>query len=210
MPPITDIDGRDRRRLWPGDVSLALGTVLLLTLAACSATIRAPPAVEPRAVYLLDHGRHTSLLLTDSDDHLWRYAYGEWRWYVDAERGAGRALGALFRPTPAGVGRARLTGPANLDVLQPQVGALLRNILRFEAEAERVDLLLDRLDTLFEAQHESRVYSPQLMLEMVVDPRPYSLGHNSNHRVADWLEELGIDVRGNPLVGRWKPVADPD
>jgi hypothetical protein len=174
----------------------------------CAATLKPPPAPDdPRPVYLLDHGRHTSLLLTDREAKLWRYAYGEWRWYVGFERGPTRALGALFTPTQAALGRAALSGPAAADALQPQVGSVIEAILPFEAEAARVDALLAALDALFQAAPEAPRRSAELGLDVVPHPVPYTYRHNSNHAVAEWLVALGFELRGDPMWGRWRVEA---
>jgi hypothetical protein len=180
----------------------------LLLLGGCAANLVAPPLpAEPRPVYLLDHGRHTSLLLTDAEAHLWRYAYGEWRWYVEFDRGPTRAAGALLRPSRAALGRGRVEGPVTVAVLQPQVGSLIEAVLEFEVEAEHVDALLASLDALFAVQVHSQQRSDALMLDVVEHPVPYTLGHNSNHVVAEWLRALDVEVRGSPLLGRWKVAA---
>jgi hypothetical protein len=187
---------------------LAIGALLLLgalLLAGCAATLVAPPTpAEPRGVYVLDHGRHTSLLLTGSDAKLWRYAYGDWRWYVGFERSPGRAVGALFWPSSAALGRATLHGPAEIGILQPQVGSVIEAVLAFEAEGARVDHLLATLDDLFVAQADTQRHSPELKLDVVEHPVPYTLTHNSNHVVAQWLEALGFEVHGSPMTGRWR------
>ncbi len=181
---------------------LCLPTVALL--AGCTATIVAPGApAQPRPVYLLDHGRHTSLVLVDAEWRPVRIAYGEWRWYVEGETGAGRAFGALFRPTPAALGRKPLaTGDSAR--FQDEVGSLIRAIVPLQAEAEAVDELLRGIDRLFQAQADSRRFSAALNLEFVIHPEPYTLGNNSNHKVAEWLRELGFEVRGSPMLGRWR------
>jgi hypothetical protein len=184
---------------------LAALALLALLLAGCAATLVAPPApAQPRPVYVLDHGRHTSLLLTGADARLWRYAYGDWRWYVDFERGPSDAVRALLWPSRAALGRATLHGPADIVTLQPQVGSLIETLLAFDAEGERVDRLLAELDVLFESRSHDLRSSPELKLDVIEHPVPYTLTHNSNHMVAEWLKALGFEVRGSPMTGRWK------
>ncbi len=180
-----------------------------MLLSGCSATLVAPPdATSTRTVLLLDHGRHTSLALADANGDLWRYAYGDWRWYVEADRGLAPALGALFRDSRAALGRARLEGSSDRESLQPQVGSLIKAILPLQASAEAVDSLHARLNSHFDASEDDPLWIEALQLHVVEHPRPYSLGHNSNHAVANWLDELGFEVKGSPSTGRWR-VADP-
>ncbi|MFN3842636.1 MAG: hypothetical protein ACK4RW_05140 [Rehaibacterium terrae] len=181
---------------------LCLATVALL--AGCAATVVSPGApVQPRPLYLLDHGRHTSLVLVDAEQRPVRVAYGEWRWYVEGETGAVRAFGALFRPTPAALGRHMLSHHDTAR-FQDEVGSRIRVIVPLQTEAAAVDRLLQDIDRLFEARADTRRYSAALNLEFVVHPEPYTLGNNSNHKVAEWLRELGFEVRGSPMLGRWR------
>jgi hypothetical protein len=186
-----------------------LSLSLLVLLGGCAATLVAPPAsTSTRTVLLLDHGRHTSLAMADANGDLWRYAYGDWRWYVEADRGLTPALGALLRDSRAALGRARLEGGTDRDSLQPQVGSLITAILPLQASAEAVDALHARLSAHFDASEHDPLWIASLQLHVVEHPRAYSLGHNSNHAVANWLAELGYQVKGSPSTGRWR-LADP-
>ena len=175
-------------------------SVIVLVLSGCTATIIQPDEViDPVPVYVLDHGRHNSLVLVVAEDDVQRLALGEWRWYVDGETGLGRSLAALFRETPAALGRARLDGPVDPNCWVVQVGSEIRNVLIFSAPHERVEELAERIDSAFD--QAELFYSQTLNLEFVMDARPYTLGDNSNHRVVEWLEFLGLEVRGNPTIG---------
>lgn len=183
-------------------VTAALSALLLI---GCRAhLILPPPPEQPRSVILLDHGRHTSLLITDAAATPWRYAYGDWRWYVEGERGAGPATRALLRRSDAALGRRALVVPDEDGDWQPQVGSLIVRMVAFDAEASRVDALLARLEAVFEAAEAAPVAVPHLQLDVVPHPVDYTLGHNSNHQVAEWLRALGVEVRGSPAVGRWR------
>ena len=51
--------------------------LLVVLLGGCTTTVVVPPAPEqPRAVFLLDHGRHATLVLETAEGGLVRYAYG--------------------------------------------------------------------------------------------------------------------------------------
>ncbi len=183
-------------------------TAVAAVLAGCSATIIQPDQVgDPAPVYVLDHGRHNSLVLVVDEGDVQRLAFGEWGWYVDHETGFGRSLSALLVDTPGALGRGRLSGPVDPDCWVDQVGSEIRNVLVFSAEQERVTTLAAEIDAEF-ADTEPH-YSHLLNLEFVLDAREYSLGHNSNHRVVEWLEALGFEVRGNPTIGILR-AADPE
>src|SRR5688572_25859227 len=69
----------------------------LLFLAGCTTTIVPPSAVaEPARVAVLDHGRHTSLLVElPGEGAMVRYAYGDWRWYALGQTGVLEGIAAL-------------------------------------------------------------------------------------------------------------------
>jgi hypothetical protein len=198
-----DSDNSDKhhKRLIP--VMLSICAVIL---SACAATLVPPPAVEePAGVYVLNHGRHTSLVLVPDEHTVQRQALGEWRWYVDGQSGLLRSLGALFLPTPAALGRMRLSGPPEPDCWVDQVGSDIHAVLAFDAEQSEVVALIEDINRLFEAPGAEPYYSSTLNLEFIIDDRPYTLGDNSNHRVTEWLERLGFEIRGNPVFGRMRP-----
>lgn len=183
---------------------MLLPWLLLLLAAGCSARLAVPeqPVPDPRQVVLLEHGRHASLVLFDADGVPWRFAYGDRRWYLDSERGAGPAAGALLRDSEAVLGRRALGSPDPAH-WQAQVGSLITATLPFEVDAARVDALLATLHGQFDAGPPA-VEAAHLGLDVIPYPQPYRLGHNSNHVVAQWLQAVGVEVHGNPAIGRWR------
>jgi hypothetical protein len=182
----------------------ALGWSVLL-LAGCSATLQGPTgAAETRTVQLLEHGRHSSLLLTSSDATRVRYAYGDWAWYVEEDTGVISGGRALLRNSQAGLGRQRLGPEEPGRPLAAQIGIGIENIYRFDVPSDKVDALIRFLDAKFEQSDHEPWFSEARQLSFIPHPRPYTLGYNSNHMVADWLRSLDVDVQGNPALGRWR------
>jgi hypothetical protein len=184
-----------------------------LALAGCGGTVMHPgldTANGVRPVFLLEHGRHSSLVLTRADGSMVRYVYGDWHWYAKGETGMRRAVPTLFAATGSALGRQALTAPATETSIRRQVPMAIRNIHRLAAPAERIDGLDQRLQQSFEDLQEQSHYNAAYDLEFVPGQRPYTLFANSNHVVADWLRELGIDVRGNPVFGTWQVERDND
>ena len=179
--------------------------VLLLPLAGCSARI-VPPAQpdEPRVVFLLDHGRHSSLVLARADGTLVRYSYGDWRYYAEGETGLIHGARAVFVPSPAALGRRELPGPATAENVGRQVLVVIERILSLQAEASAVDGLQTRLEAIYLANHDRVLFRAEYDLEFVPHPRAYTLGYNSNRAVADWLIELGSEIHGTPILSRWR------
>jgi len=189
----------------PAGRILLLG--LLVALAGCVATVEAPsdpPPADARAVFLLDHGYHSSLVLGRADNSIVRYVYGEWRWYALGETGFFRVFPTLLVRTQAAFGRRVLAGPATRDGVRREVRVGIDELHQFHADPACADALIEELDALFEAHRDTLHYNPMHDVEFVEHPERYRLGNNSNHYVADWLRQLGIEVRGSPMIGRWR------
>ena len=187
--------------------------LVLLLLAGCAGRLTPPEApVSPVTVYLLDHGRHASLVLPRREGGMVRYSYGEWRWYVEAERHLLSGAAALLWPTRSGLGRGvheAITGPEALSGLAPEG---LVAVYPLVAEEARVIALKRRLDAHFEAPLASPAYSEEFDLLFVPYPRAYWWTHQSNLVTARWLRSLGVEVRGIPWLSRWRleaPSASP-
>src|SRR5690554_4997426 len=184
-----------------------IGLILLL-LGGCVARI-APPEpqmlAQPVAVYLLDHGRHASLVLPHEEGGVVRYSYGDWRWYVEGERRLWVGAAAMLWPTKAGLGRAlhpHLDLPEDIAVLAPEG---LSEVYVLQADSQQVRLLQRRLDHHFVRQASfTPVYSAAYGLEFVPYPRRYTAFHQSNLKVAQWLRALDMNVTGSPWLSNWK------
>ena len=187
---------------------ILLGLVLILSLSGCAATLTAPTDVEdPAPVWVLDHGRHNSLVVAPSEDLVMRYALGEWAWYADHQTGLIQALSALLWPTTSALGQAQLIG-LDPGCWQAQVGSEIRSVMTFAAEREAVAELVDKLTVQFDQSAVPPAYRPDLNLYFVPGPQPYHLLFNSNHQVVDWLESMGFAVRGVVAFGQLRP-SDP-
>lgn len=174
-----------------------------LLAVGCTAVITAPtPISDPVPVYVLDHGRHNSLVLVVDGERPLRLAYGEWGWYVEGRTGPLRTLSTLFRSTPGALGRAELRGPPVPGCWAEQVRSEIRAVLGFSAERAEVRALASTIEQRFETAEPPPVASLRLNLEFIIADRPYTLAYNSNHQVVAWLERLGFEVRGDPTVGR--------
>ena len=181
-----------------------LGLLGLCLLAGCTTTV-IPPAepVEPAPVFILDHGRHTSLVLSTPEGDMVRYAYGDWRYYAERETGFARAVIALFWPTRGALGHKELEGPPTAEQVRREVPLVIENLYRIEVGREEIEQLRRRLDAIFEAA-EREHHSPDTFLLFVEHPKAYTLRNNSNRVIAEWLEELGCEVRGLRLLANWR------
>jgi hypothetical protein len=183
------------------------GVLLVLQLAGCVGRVLPP---EPQAlanpvdIYLLDHGRHASLILPHEQGGVVRYSYGEWRWYVEGRRHLPIGAAAMLWPTDAGLGRGvypEIEAPEQFQRLAPEG---LVEVYTLQADTARVRALQRRLDAYFERAESEPVQSEEHGLDFVPYPRAYSAFHQSNLVVARWLRDLGMEVRGSPWFSNWR------
>lgn len=188
--------------------------VILAALAAmslgagCAATyIVTPPPLAPGVartpVAVLDHGRHSSLVIGLQDGRMVRYAYGNWRWYAQGITGAGEGFAALSGRTPAALGRRVMAGPLTAETLRQQVRVGIVDTLLLDVDAAAARRLVDKLDDIAEAGHDRMLTNPNVDLDFFPHPVPYSEAHSSNRVLAGWLREMGVDVRGDGLIADW-------
>ena len=179
---------------------LILATALLLQ--GCSARITPPDTLkQPVTVYLLDHGRHASLLLPDQD-HWRRYSYGDWRYYALGEKTTQTAIAALLWSTPGALGRQQITS-TEPPITPAALGVGIEHVYPLKVEHTAVQALLTRLDKKFFSHTEHLYINPTTGMAFVRIDTRYRFDRNSNVRVAQWLKDLGCEVTGWPQLSRW-------
>jgi hypothetical protein len=183
------------------------GVLLLWPLfaQACTTVIVPPPEPnEPLPVLLLDHGHHASLAVPGPDGGVIRYAYGDWAYYARRRTNIFVGAAAVLWPTRSGLGRRLLPGPLSPLGVRPHLKVWIEHAYNLVVEAESLDRLRTRLDSIFDANLETRLYNSSYDLEFVHHQDPYWVLHNSNQVVAAWLAELGCRVRGSALFSKWE------
>ena len=193
-----------------GAVVCALVAASLCGPVACTNRILPPPAPpNPRTVFVLDHGRHATLVLPAATHGIVRYAYGDWQYYARRKTGLRETSLAAVWPTPAGLGRRELRVPATPGDVRAAVRVGIEQLYEVIVDARAVSRLRDTLDTLFQAQRQRVLYNAAYDLEFVPHPDAYTLVHNSNRVVAHWLRHLDCRVQGLLLFSRWQVVHPP-
>ncbi len=184
-----------------------LGSALwagLFSVAACTNIVTPPPdPLDPQAVFILDHGRHASLVLPATGSGIVRYAYGDWKYYAEAETGFAEASAAALLPTAAGLGRRELPQPPTLGGVRQAVRLGVEAVHEVIVEWPAVVQLREELDSIFRANEATRIYNRSYNLEFVRHPHPYTIFQNSNWMVVNWLRQLGCQVRGLLLASDW-------
>ncbi|ODN67261.1 hypothetical protein [Methylophaga muralis] len=184
---------------------LILVVCISLILSGCSGRITPPTTPEtPRAVFVLDHGQHSSLVIEDKHGNMARYSYGDWRYYAEGKTSFWSGLRAVFAPTKAALGRKQLSGPATLENVYKQVRISVIKAVPLEAEASAVDALQYKLETIYLQNQDSKIYRQDYDLEFVHHPMAYSVRHNSNQIIGQWLTELGSEIHGWQLLSNWQ------
>lgn len=176
----------------------------IVLLASCTNHVVPPVEVQdPAKVFVLDHGRHTSLVVSTPEGKLVRFAYGDWRFYAERETGLGHAIAALWWQTPGALGRRELRGPPTAEAVRARIPLVIVNLYGIEVERARVEALRVELDAIFFAA-DLVLDTPETDLIFVPHPRAYTLRHNSNTAIAGWLAQLGCEVRGPAIIARWR------
>lgn len=187
------------------------------------ATRVAPPAdvVDPVAVYIVDYGRHASLLLPVDEPQpgsldrttMREYTFGDWVYYANSDNSVRHGARALLWKTDGTLGRRDLAGlgPAP-DEAPIEMEARIERTLRVERvhavvveRAAAADLLAS-LDARFDAGAANRppITNDRFGLDFVKDDSSYSVLRHCNHSMRDWLTEMGADSYGAPLISEFK------
>lgn len=185
--------------------SLFLMLAGLLSLTACTTAV-VPPAspIAPVSIFILDHGQHSSLLLPTETGGGVRYAYGDWAYYVEDRKSVFSGLRALAWPSRAALGRQQIAAPLVINDLSSQIGLVVieaHEVRVAAAQVERLHFDLDRLFADSSSEPTPGLSNPSHFVEY---PVPYSLVHNSNQVVGQWLTELQCTVIGRPLLSNWR------
>ena len=181
---------------------------LLLFLSGCGTTYLQPPVdpPEPRAVFVVDHGRHTSLVLVTDTGDMVRYAYGDWRYYADQDTRLRSGFAALFCRTPSTLARRDLEGPPEEAVLLARLRVGVQTIHLLEVRGSDADRLRAELDALHAQGADQHQYVAVYDLVFAPHPEPYTWRNNSATKIGEWLEAMEVLVKGPALVSRWEVV----
>lgn len=173
----------------------------------CAGRVTQPAGLlEPVTVYLIDHGRHSSLVLP-REDGVVRYAYGEWEWYAKDRRGALAGMSAMLWPTRGALGRMVYPGVGISPFPRRVVPEGIEEVFPLQAETILVRRLRRELDNIFEKGRKDLIHHPVYDLEFVPYPRDYWFGHQSNQVTAEWLQQLGFTVSGVVWLSDWRTDA---
>jgi hypothetical protein len=179
-------------------------TCLIALSAGCTNTVIPPSNVkDPVTVYLLDHGRTSSLVLPRNDGTSVRWAYGHWNWYALGNKGPIDALNALVIPAKSTLGRRNIETPATEDAINQNVHVPIEAMYALVVNKERAQALISRLDKAYAQRSSIEVKNQPADLNFVRHRSIYWLLHNSNHVVSDWMRDLGCRIKGPEILSQW-------
>lgn len=178
-------------------------------LGGCSTALEAPElgaadGAEPRTVFLIDHGRHPSLVLPRASGGGVRYAYGDFTWFAESETHWSAGARALLLPTQGALGRQELDPWGSAAELRRRIPEGVEHMYGLVVAESAVLALVSRLDDLHDSPPGGKVYNPRFGLTFAPHPEAYWLLNNSNMVTAEWLEDLGVRVSGPALLSRWR------
>ncbi|MEP0845417.1 MAG: hypothetical protein HRF50_01190 [Phycisphaerae bacterium] len=189
--------------------------LLLVTLSACALPACAmriePPAnpQDPVPVVVADYGYHLSLILPSTSGGSVEFAYGWWDWFALNHDRWYNALPLLLLPGKGALGTRTLPCPPSDRGLKQHVAA--EGWHELNVEREKAARVRDELQAQYDSARPTEVYNPVVGLYLVHHRRLYTLTHNCNSAVAEWLEALGARVSAGRSIANvdLRPVQPP-
>jgi hypothetical protein len=174
-------------------VVIALICVLFIWIFTPAVIIPPSAPAHAIAVHVLDLGLHSELVLPNGKGKLILYAYGDWNYFALNQKEFSDGLAALLIPTQGTLGRRQFT---NIDQLRQMVEQRNLTLLTLKVEQTKVIQLAQSLEERFTSNIDTRITNPRTGLILVQDEQDYTILHNSNHELIDWLEKLDCQVKG--------------
>lgn len=202
--------------------SVAMCALLAGVNLGCATRVAPPQQVaDPVAVYIVDYGRHASLLLPVDEPEpgslarttMREYTFGDWVYYANSENSVRNGAKALLWKSQGTLGRRDLAalGPA-ADEAPIELEARIERTMQVErvhavvVERAAAAELLAVLDARFEAgaARGESFRNDRFGLDFVPDEESYSLLRHCNHSMRDWLTEMGAESYSAPLISEFK------
>lgn len=180
--------------------------VAAMAVPGCGISITAPadPA-DPVSVFVADHGIHTSILLPRENGKIAQFAYSQWHWAALDQDHWYRSPFALLIPNTGTIGRRDFDGPCDYECVRDRLERLgrtppMQSLHEVRVSRAAAAKLLGELDHRWESQSNGNVFNEKRGMWFVRDSTRYSLFHNCNHEVAEWVRSLGCEVGGGVMM----------
>jgi hypothetical protein len=130
-----------------------------------------------------------------------QYAYGDWKYYALGQQDWENTIAAVLIPTQGALGRRIFTSLTEFQQTSQQEQA---TILSVAVASAKVEQLRQELNQRFDRQLSTYTENPDTGLTLVRDEQDYTLLHNSNHELVEWLQALDCRVRGFVLWANFR------
>ena len=185
---------------------IAVSLIGLFLVSALSPTVLIPPRAltEPRQVFLIDHGTHTSIAIETNQETFIRYAYGDKNYYALRRTDLSSGAGALLVPTDAVLARAGLEITPSVEGVIDALPVVVQKVYPLQVEGFKADQLISSLDKIFIEGKEALIEVPAYGLTFVPHPDDYSWVNNSSTMIASWMRHMEITTIGWGLLAYWR------
>jgi hypothetical protein len=195
---------------------IKLGLSALAGVIATGCTWQVVPPVEveqPAHIYVSEYGRHTRLALPRAASEvaeprqMIEYGFGDWDYYALEQRGPRSALRALFRSRASALSRREVGYQPDPELFRRANFA--NYAVRFTVGQAEIDVLRTRLELQWDelGRKHATVRRSDENIFLRRSDTPYHLLRNSNRQTAEWLRELGCDVKGVAVLSRFEVIS---
>ena len=174
---------------------LLLSVPFLLAGGCATAVYPQPAPPHPTAVYLVDYGIHSSVILPTENGRYVEYAFGDWYYAALNHDWPNDALGALLISFKSTLGRRYIDVAPGQSEPRPIHPNPVRVQLLYGSRPA-IDHLLQTLDARYRADGPHIVHNTDNGMDFVPDHEHYSFLNNCNNLTARCLREIGCELHG--------------
>lgn len=177
--------------------------VLVLLCGGCATRVTPPAQLrDPVTVYVVDYGRHSSIILPTGGPRMMEYTYGDWEMYANNHYRWYSGWIKLLISEKGALGRRAIEYTDNEQWMRMRIWA--KRLMKVEVErAKAAELLLD-LERAYDRRIATMIVNVPIETHFVRHDSRYWLMHTCNQVTADWLRKLGCEVRGAAILSNFR------
>lgn len=185
-------------------IAISLFGVVLMAALSPTLLITHNGVQNPRQVFLIDHGTHTSLAIETRNQTLIRFAYGDKNYYAKRDTSLASGGNALLIPTPAVLARGELEAIAEVESIIDALPVVVQKVYQLQVEASRAEELISDLDEIYLKAGDELIEVPAYGLNFAPHPENYYWANNSSTMIASWMRQMGIRTVGLGAIASWR------
>ncbi|MBX3359054.1 MAG: DUF2459 domain-containing protein [Phycisphaeraceae bacterium] len=177
-----------------------VGALVFLAVAAggCATTVVPPKNPhDPVSVYIVDYGKHSSLMVPRDNDRVTEFAFSSWTWEALKWNTWLNVFPILTSPSQGTLCVKEWPGPLNEMTIRMQTTADV--VYNVRVSKQDVDRLIAKLDEAYRKREDELIFHAPTGWVYVKSDTSYWSAHTCNTEVAVWLEELGCTVKGQQV-----------